>query len=264
LNGSTASQLGFGLGYAVAEVLQQSALFFATGGGGGFAEAAALRSAGGIGMENLLLRTATSELGLAAQTETVIAARLETLAVRAGLSGSVGRVESLTSLNPMQSSMVSYGGSPPRYLNHQPVALDVRQATSHPTLRSSVALETQKVGVAGNFESSLPGASSDVASKKRIVPTMSFENPNPRGRNFVKFDGTDLSDSNIFIDRKWNVTTKTDQIAALKRVGEALRQNPGKSLVIEVPNESARRAAIRALNKAGQVRNSQISILIAR
>ena len=53
------------------------------------------------------------------------------------------------------------------------------------------------------------------------------------------------------IDRKLNITTKSKQINDLKRMSEALRQNPEYSAVLEVPNAAVRKAAIRALDKAG-------------
>lgn len=121
----------------------------------------------------------------------------------------------------------------------------------------NVLENSRKSTAAQVFEDGVTGAASDVATRRRIVPGLQFDNPNPRGRNVVRFDGVD--GTNI-IDRKLNVTTKSKQLGDLQRMSEALRQNPNFNGIIEVPNDSARRAAIRALNKAGV---SNINVRVA-
>lgn len=41
------------------------------------------------------------------------------------------------------------------------------------------------------FEDGATGAASSIASRRRIVPGLRFHNPNPRGRDVVRFDGID-------------------------------------------------------------------------
>ncbi|MFO1064055.1 MAG: polymorphic toxin-type HINT domain-containing protein [Pirellulales bacterium] len=101
---------------------------------------------------------------------------------------------------------------------------------------------------AADFENGTVGAATDVATRMRVVPTLKFDNPNPRGRNFIRFDG---QDGNVMIDRKLNVTTKSKQLRDLQRISQALIQNPNYAVVIEVPDAKVYRAAVRALSKAG-------------
>ena len=86
---------------------------------------------------------------------------------------------------------------------------------------------------------------------------MRFDNPNPLGRDIVKFDGVEAT---RIIDRKLNVTTKSKQMRDLRRMAEALKQNPEFSGVIQVPNQAAARSAHRALDKAG-VDNISVEIV---
>jgi hypothetical protein len=53
----------------------------------------------------------------------------------------------------------------------------------------------------------------------------------------IKFDGVDLENPKILIDRKYKVTSQAKQIEGFKRQAECLRQNPDYRLRIEVPNE---------------------------
>jgi hypothetical protein len=128
-----------------------------------------------------------------------------------------------------------------------------------------IEFEPQRFGPAADFENSLAGAASDIASGKRIVPVLKYSNPNPHpnAKDYIKFDGRDPFDPNTFIDRKYNVTTKSKQVGDIQRVAEALRQNPQAKLVIEVPDASAERVALRALQKAGEGANPQIIVRIA-
>jgi hypothetical protein len=105
-------------------------------------------------------------------------------------------------------------------------------------------LEKQNGSAAQQYENTIPGSSSDIASKKKIVPTLKYINPNPNGKNFIKFDGFDI-ETNTFIDRKLSFTTYPKSLDQVKRASEALRQNPAFRLQYEVPNEKQYRMAIK-------------------
>jgi len=120
------------------------------------------------------------------------------------------------------------------------------------------ALEKQNNSAAQNFESSVEGAASDVATKKRIVPTLKYDNPNPNGAGFVKFDGS-LGELN-FIDRKLNVTGFPKSIDQVRRAAEALSQNPGSTLPYEVPFNKVN-ATVNLIRKAGQFLNPNITVV---
>ncbi|MGA7613552.1 MAG: RHS repeat-associated core domain-containing protein [Thermoanaerobaculia bacterium] len=110
---------------------------------------------------------------------------------------------------------------------------------SERTTAGDTALEYQ----AGAF-----GARSSVLTRQNEVPALLFDNPNAVGKPLVRFDGLE---GNTLIDRKLSVTTKSKQLKDLRRVGIALRQNPGYRLRIEVPTEGAARQARRALRLVG-------------
>jgi hypothetical protein len=115
---------------------------------------------------------------------------------------------------------------------------------------------SSKSTVAQVFEDAASGAASDIVTRNKIVPALFFDNPNLRGRNFVRFDGIE---GTRLIDRKLNVTTKSKQVRDLRRMSLALQQNPAFQGVIQVPDAAAQRAAMRALNKAG-VNNITVEI----
>ncbi|MFO0881259.1 MAG: Hint domain-containing protein [Gemmataceae bacterium] len=114
------------------------------------------------------------------------------------------------------------------------------------------------------WEDSLPGATSDVASQRRNVPALRYDNPNPAGNNHVRFDGVDPANPRVLIDRKWGVTTRTDQVDKFRSGPlEALRQNPDYRLRIEVPNQRAATDARRLLRYAtGSDTHPQIDIVV--
>lgn len=82
------------------------------------------------------------------------------------------------------------------------------------------------------------------------MPALKFDNPNPRGKDYVRFDGRDLEDFKTLIDRKFNATTHSKQVKDMERVVEALKQNPGYKLRIEVPSNNAFNNVNRLLQKA--------------
>ena len=89
------------------------------------------------------------------------------------------------------------------------------------------------------FEAGTTGAFSDVLSQRKAVPAIRFDNPNPNGNNFVKFDGIEDINGITLIDRKTALTTFDKQIQSVQRVSAALKQNPGVKAVFEFPNQKA-------------------------
>lgn len=114
---------------------------------------------------------------------------------------------------------------------------------------------------ARDFESATTGAFSDVLTRVRSVPALLYDNKNPRGMPYVKFDGHDFVGGAVeLIDAKTRIvpfSTKdgpyiSDSVVdGLTRKSEALSQNPGYIGVIEVPSVEARREAVRVLNTLG-------------
>jgi hypothetical protein len=124
---------------------------------------------------------------------------------------------------------------------------------------------TGRSSAARDWEDSAVGATSDVATQRRNVPALRYDNPNPRGKNLVRFDAVDpINPKVVVIDRKWAVTTKTDQVNKFKSGPlEALRQNPDYRLRIEVPNRKAATDARRLLRYAtGSDTHPQIDIVV--
>jgi len=131
-------------------------------------------------------------------------------------------------------------------------------STNNPNRGKGTALEKQNHSAAGQFESGAEGAVSDIATKKRLVPTLKYDNPNPNGYNFIKFD-SDIGGLN-FIDRKINVTGFPKSIDQIQRAAEALSQNPGATLRYEVPLNKVE-AMQNLLRKAGQFLNPNITVV---
>lgn len=119
-------------------------------------------------------------------------------------------------------------------------------------------LEKQNSSAAQKYENSAEGAASDVASGKRIVPTLKYDNPNPNGPNYVKFDSPSFGGLN-FVDSKVNVTGYPKSILQIKRAAEALRQNPGATLEYQVPPNRVN-AMNELIRKAGQTMNTSITV----
>jgi hypothetical protein len=103
---------------------------------------------------------------------------------------------------------------------------------------------------AADYQAGTTGARSNIFSRKLEVPALTYNNPNPRGRSFVKFDGIE-SDGVTLIDRKLNITSKSKQLRDLGRVSDVIAQNPGYSLFLEVPKQSVANRAIKILDKLG-------------
>lgn len=94
------------------------------------------------------------------------------------------------------------------------------------------------------FEAGTTGAFSDVLSERKAVPAIRFDNPNPNGNNFVKFDGVEDVDGITLIDRKTALTSFDKQLQSVQRVSNALKQNPGIKAVFEFPSQKAADRAI--------------------
>jgi hypothetical protein len=108
---------------------------------------------------------------------------------------------------------------------------------------------------ARDFESGTTGAYSDLASQQRVTPALRFDNPNPRGNNYVKFDGIE---GNTLIDSKTRLLTFDSrgrrvipQRDDIMRISEAARQNPQFRVVFEFPNAEAQREARQILLELG-------------
>ena len=100
---------------------------------------------------------------------------------------------------------------------------------------------------AQNFQSKTAGAKviADNGVDKNLVPVLLYENPNKRGRNFIKFDGIEVEGGVIsLIDAKtdvpyWNKVGMEKIKGTLGRISEAKKQNPGIRVIYEFPNETA-------------------------
>ncbi|MBR8824055.1 hypothetical protein IX293_002332 [Fusobacterium necrophorum] len=96
-----------------------------------------------------------------------------------------------------------------------------------------------------------------MATKKGVVPALRYDNPNTRGRNYIKFDGIEIIDGQTYlIDSKtnipyWNkkamITTFRD---TLDRINEAKKQNPDIKIIYEFPNSEAKNKLIEWLKRS--------------
>ena len=112
---------------------------------------------------------------------------------------------------------------------------------------------------AAAYQAGTAGAVSDIATGKQIVPALRYNNSNPRGMDFVKFDGYEVlpdGQTMLMIDSKvrlplWSEATQGKMIETMQRVKEALDQNPGFRVVYEFPDEASRREAFRFIQQQG-------------
>lgn len=118
------------------------------------------------------------------------------------------------------------------------------------------------IQAARDFESGTTGAFSDIATRQRQVPALRYDNPNPNGAPFVKFDGYQQLDDGVIeiIDSKTRIvpfSTREGPFISpsvrdgLVRKSEAISQNPGYRGVIELPTTEARREAQQVLRQLG-------------
>jgi hypothetical protein len=115
---------------------------------------------------------------------------------------------------------------------------------------------------ARDFEAATEGAYSDVATQQRQVPALRYNNPNPKGAPYVKFDGyRRLENGKIeLIDAKTRIvpfeTAEGPYISkgvreGLARQSRALAQNSGYVGVIELPTSGAAAEARAVLKTLG-------------
>ncbi|WP_229803902.1 hypothetical protein, partial [Litchfieldella qijiaojingensis] len=115
---------------------------------------------------------------------------------------------------------------------------------------------------ARDFESGTTGAYSDIQTGQRQVPALRYDNPNPQGAPYVKFDGARQLENGVIelIDSKTRIvpfsTSEGPFISQNVRSGilrksEALSQSPGYRGVIEFPTIEARREGQKVLRELG-------------
>jgi hypothetical protein len=122
--------------------------------------------------------------------------------------------------------------------------------------------KTEAMQAARDFESGTAGALSDVASHSRAVPSLRFDNPNPGGRNYVRFDSArNLGDGTIeLIDAKTRIVpfdTRSGPFVSdnvrnsLLARSRAIAQNPRFRGVLEFPDVASAREAKVVLRQLG-------------
>ena len=80
---------------------------------------------------------------------------------------------------------------------------------------------------------------------KNIIPALRYNNPNPRGMNFIKFDGIEVIDNQTYlIDAKtnipyWNEKAMDNYTVTFDRINRSKLQNPDIKIVYEFPDEKA-------------------------
>ena len=112
---------------------------------------------------------------------------------------------------------------------------------------------------AAAYPAGTAGAVSDIATGKQIVPALRYNNPNPRGMDFVKFDGYEVlpnGQTMLLIDAKmrlpvWSESTRSKSLETLRRVKTALDQNPGFRVMYEFPSEASRQEALQFIRDNG-------------
>ncbi|TDQ82491.1 hypothetical protein A8950_2314 [Dongia mobilis] len=110
---------------------------------------------------------------------------------------------------------------------------------------------------AREHQSGTDGAFSDVRTKKFASAALRFVNPNKRGRNFIKFEVSGVSDDGNFIelaDAKtklaiWSRGPQQTTLRTLERTKEALIQNPGYRVVYEFNDVISEQKARRFIQK---------------
>ena len=81
---------------------------------------------------------------------------------------------------------------------------------------------------------------------KNIIPALRYDNSNPRGMNFIKFDGIEVRNGTTYlIDTKrnvpyWNKSAMKNLTKTFDRINEAKNQNPEIKIIYEFPDEEAK------------------------
>ena len=95
-------------------------------------------------------------------------------------------------------------------------------------------------GTAGSMMQQTP------SGPKNIIPALRYDNPNPRGMNFIKFDGIEVRNGTTYlIDTKrnvpyWNKSAMKNLTKTFDRINEAKNQNPEIKIIYEFPDEEAK------------------------
>jgi len=121
-------------------------------------------------------------------------------------------------------------------------------------------LERKNKSEADNFEGGAMGVAMSLDSNNKLVPVLRYDNKNPKGRRFIKFDGIE---GNTLIDRKLNVTTHKKSIDQVQRADEALKQNTNYNVRYEVPANRVN-AMKKLLIKAGVAGNPHITVVAVK
>ncbi|MDY0872754.1 hypothetical protein SMD31_12500 [Dongia rigui] len=112
------------------------------------------------------------------------------------------------------------------------------------------------------------GAFSDIESKKFADPALRFDNPNPRGLSFIRFDSAFAAADNshtVLVDSKtklatWSKRTQKKTLNTLERVKHAVIQNPGHKVMYEFDSEEAAEAALTFIRKNGYSQYIEVGI----
>ena len=81
---------------------------------------------------------------------------------------------------------------------------------------------------------------------KNIIPALRYDNSNPRGMNFIKFDGIEVRNGTTYlIDAKRNIPYWIPKAMegyknTFDRINEAKKQNPEIKIIYEFPDEEAK------------------------
>jgi hypothetical protein len=104
---------------------------------------------------------------------------------------------------------------------------------------------------AHQFQLGTDGVKYQAETKKYSVPALRYDNPNPKGVHHVKFDAAKVSDDGLTLilnDAKrklgiFNEPAREKTWKTLRRVKEAMKQNPEFHVMYEFPDEKAAGAA---------------------
>lgn len=95
----------------------------------------------------------------------------------------------------------------------------------------------------------------------RLTPALAFDNPNGRGAPFVRFDNFEEG-TNTFIDRKYSIRGQSKTKNQIVRWKQALDDNEGFFVRVEVPNASAQKAMEKQIRDALGRLDSRIEVVV--
>jgi hypothetical protein len=142
-------------------------------------------------------------------------------------------------------------------INHREVLEEAKKKVYSP--KEARGLDTENRGLiyvqgslqgherARTHQSGGEGAFSDLESKKYADPALRYDNPNPRGYNYIRFDSAYVPEGQnytVLVDSKtklaiWSKETQKKTVATLERAKRAVQQNPGYRLMYEFDTEEA-------------------------